>query len=272
MTQQNNTDRSVGSNNPITVAQIVAALRELGVTLSNNFGDGTVPFQITSMASGGLPPTSTLAALVAAPVVAAPVVAAPVVAAPVVAAPVAAPATAPIVAAPYAPPSTPVEDDDDDENSPYLAYQLALTEWSALLGTPRPQPPPGYAAYVAATAGNHTAYAGTSEITASKAPAEEEAPAAGPSQPAQPCNQGCPNCCPHVGGTNTIAGTLTSSAANAWYIVTVGRSVGVFRGWHNVRGLVSGVSKSHAQRFPTYEDAVAAFEEARAAGLVSVRR
>jgi hypothetical protein len=47
-----------------------------------------------------------------------------------------------------------------------------------------------------------------------------------------------------------------------WYIVTVGRRVGVFRHWTNVGPLVLGSAHSVYQRVDSYEEGLRQFNEA----------
>lgn len=58
------------------------------------------------------------------------------------------------------------------------------------------------------------------------------------------------------------------SSKDSWYVVTASREVGVFRGWHNVLPLVSGVSGACHQKHPSEDAARMAFAEALAAGNV----
>ncbi|KAG6807392.1 hypothetical protein H0H92_007767 [Tricholoma furcatifolium] len=58
---------------------------------------------------------------------------------------------------------------------------------------------------------------------------------------------------------------------DAWYIVTVGREVGVFQGWMNVQPLILGVSGGGCKRYPSKAAALAAFEAAVDLGLVEIR-
>ncbi|KAG6825206.1 hypothetical protein H0H92_004408 [Tricholoma furcatifolium] len=83
--------------------------------------------------------------------------------------------------------------------------------------------------------------------------------------------------------TSTVAGPSTSAAfpppaanallanPDAWYIVTVGREVGVFQGWMTVQPLILGVSGGGCKRYPSQAAALAAFEAAVDLGLVQVR-
>jgi len=55
-----------------------------------------------------------------------------------------------------------------------------------------------------------------------------------------------------------------------WYVVTVGRSVGVFTSWLEVSPLVNGVSGARHQSFPTKEEAIQAFADEISKGQVKV--
>ncbi|KAF5324043.1 hypothetical protein D9611_008215 [Ephemerocybe angulata] len=63
----------------------------------------------------------------------------------------------------------------------------------------------------------------------------------------------CVNCNTH---------NLVRPARETWYVVTVGLQVGVFQGWHSTQPLVSSVSGACYRKYPSQEDAVAAFQEA----------
>ncbi|KAJ6499914.1 hypothetical protein C8R47DRAFT_268585 [Mycena vitilis] len=55
-----------------------------------------------------------------------------------------------------------------------------------------------------------------------------------------------------------------------WYVVTVGRDVGVFKTWIEVSPLVTGVSGALHQSFPSEEEAQAVFDEAERKGNVRI--
>ncbi|SJL13948.1 uncharacterized protein ARMOST_17399 [Armillaria ostoyae] len=55
-----------------------------------------------------------------------------------------------------------------------------------------------------------------------------------------------------------------------WYVVSKGRSVGVFKGWQNVSSLVTGVGRACFFRHPSRALALAAFNEALANGSVEI--
>ncbi|KAJ2911432.1 hypothetical protein MD484_g8981, partial [Candolleomyces efflorescens] len=61
---------------------------------------------------------------------------------------------------------------------------------------------------------------------------------------------------------------LVRPAKDTWYVVTVGKEVGVFRGWHNVQPLVTGVSGACYKKYTSEDGARIAFAEALAAGNV----
>ncbi|SJL09507.1 uncharacterized protein ARMOST_12885 [Armillaria ostoyae] len=65
---------------------------------------------------------------------------------------------------------------------------------------------------------------------------------------------------------------LTAAAGpdGPWYVVSKGRSVGVFRGWQTVSNLVTGVGRVCFFRHGTRAAAEAAFNEALAAGAVEI--
>ncbi|KAF6759466.1 hypothetical protein DFP72DRAFT_1063834 [Ephemerocybe angulata] len=66
------------------------------------------------------------------------------------------------------------------------------------------------------------------------------------------------------------AHNLLRPSRETWYVVTVGRQVGVFQGWHTAQPLVSGVSGTCYRKYPSHEEALAAFEEAMAQGNVAI--
>ncbi|KAF5383671.1 hypothetical protein D9615_003851 [Tricholomella constricta] len=74
---------------------------------------------------------------------------------------------------------------------------------------------------------------------------------------------------PASGPTPTMSTVLSNTTR--WYAVVIGRAVGVFQGWPTVDPLVKGVSGFRCKQYISYEDALAAFEEARRLGLVAVR-
>ncbi|KAF6743292.1 hypothetical protein DFP72DRAFT_858996 [Ephemerocybe angulata] len=63
---------------------------------------------------------------------------------------------------------------------------------------------------------------------------------------------------------------LVVSAKGTWYVITAGREVGVFSGWHNVQPLVSGVSSACYKKWPSEAAARAVFQEALDAKTVVV--
>ncbi|KAF5385257.1 hypothetical protein D9615_001457 [Tricholomella constricta] len=71
------------------------------------------------------------------------------------------------------------------------------------------------------------------------------------------------------GPTPTMSTVLSNTTR--WYAVVIGRAVGVFQGWPTVDPLVKGVSGFRCKQYISYEDALAAFEEARSLGLVAIR-
>ncbi|KAF6746232.1 hypothetical protein DFP72DRAFT_1152891 [Ephemerocybe angulata] len=64
------------------------------------------------------------------------------------------------------------------------------------------------------------------------------------------------------------AHNLVRSSKETWYVVTVGLQVGVMQGWHSVMPLVSGVRGACYRKYPSQEEAVAAFEKALASNNV----
>ncbi|KAG6916281.1 hypothetical protein DXG01_007522 [Tephrocybe rancida] len=75
-----------------------------------------------------------------------------------------------------------------------------------------------------------------------------------------------------------LVATLPAPAPNTilanqdgWYVVTIGREVGVFQGWSRVQPLVNGVSGFGMRRCASHTAALEAFEEAMAQGLVEIR-
>ncbi|KAF5367630.1 hypothetical protein D9615_010594 [Tricholomella constricta] len=71
------------------------------------------------------------------------------------------------------------------------------------------------------------------------------------------------------GPTPTMSTVLSNTTR--WYAVVIGHAVEVFQGWPTVDPLVKGVSGFRCKQYISYEDALAAFEEARSLGLVAVR-
>ncbi|TBU36308.1 hypothetical protein BD309DRAFT_985031 [Dichomitus squalens] len=57
-----------------------------------------------------------------------------------------------------------------------------------------------------------------------------------------------------------------------WYVVTVGRKVGVFAEWVDVAPHVNGVNHAVYKKFPSCAEAVDVYEEAKGNGEVRVRR
>ncbi|TFK17977.1 hypothetical protein FA15DRAFT_710306 [Coprinopsis marcescibilis] len=70
--------------------------------------------------------------------------------------------------------------------------------------------------------------------------------------------------------TNTFPGSEAPSPANRWYVVTVGKSVGVYMGWTTVQPMVIGVSGACFQKCKDHDDALNAWQEACAANTVRV--
>ncbi|KAF5379990.1 hypothetical protein D9615_003611 [Tricholomella constricta] len=70
---------------------------------------------------------------------------------------------------------------------------------------------------------------------------------------------------PASGPTPTMSTVLSNTTR--WYAVVIGRAVGVFQGWPTVDPLVKGVSGFRCKQYISYEDALAAFEEARSLGF-----
>ncbi|KAG6875438.1 hypothetical protein C0992_003822 [Termitomyces sp. T32_za158] len=137
-------------------------------------------------------------------------------------------------------------------------YFQALSQWTTLSDHPRPTPPIGPCPGITPTPSDGTAFI---ELTS------EEARAAQPEiHPPMCCN-----CYAGAAATAAIPSNPASNATastDAWYTVTVGRSVGVYRGWHNVAPLVNGVSKFCVKRYSSWDAAIEAFAEAEAAGYV----
>ncbi|KAF6764605.1 hypothetical protein DFP72DRAFT_1059572 [Ephemerocybe angulata] len=108
------------------------------------------------------------------------------------------------------------------------------------------------------------------------APAAPAAPA--PSAPAAPISA------PAAPGGSTEGATMLTGfvcahcnthnllrpAKDTWYVVTVGRQVGVFQGWHQVQPLVSTVPGACYRKYPSREQADAAYQQARAQGNVHI--
>ncbi|KAJ7924846.1 hypothetical protein B0H13DRAFT_1976335, partial [Mycena leptocephala] len=61
-------------------------------------------------------------------------------------------------------------------------------------------------------------------------------------------------------------------AKRKWYVVTVGRQVGVFKTWIEVSPLVTGVSGALHQSFPSEEEAQEVFAQAQSTGHVKIVR
>ncbi|KAG6835883.1 hypothetical protein H0H93_013689 [Arthromyces matolae] len=68
-----------------------------------------------------------------------------------------------------------------------------------------------------------------------------------------------------------VAASSFLSSNDHWYCVTIGREVGVFRGWSHVQRLVSGVPGNCFKKWPTQAAAQEAFDNATAANVVEVR-
>ncbi|RDB15832.1 hypothetical protein Hypma_003682 [Hypsizygus marmoreus] len=242
---------------PITVDQIVAALQQLGITLAHNFGDGTAPFSLTSTSSsGGGPAPAPAAPAAAAPAAAAPTTAAPTAAAPTAAAPIAA---APTAAAPT-------------NATPVLTQVLASAGSGTAAAVPVSAATRAYLASLPVT----TAFSGLSGV-----PRPAAAPVAPPSspetetaaEPGSPMSGAVVHACTTCGAANTVEfpGPPGPATTDSWYHVTVGRRVGVFRGWHIVKPLVNGVPEFYCKRHTSREAAMTAFNKALALGEVHVR-
>ncbi|KAH6899324.1 hypothetical protein BKA70DRAFT_1437473 [Coprinopsis sp. MPI-PUGE-AT-0042] len=75
---------------------------------------------------------------------------------------------------------------------------------------------------------------------------------------------------PGVAPAAAAAGPANAPAGARVYCVTAGREVGVFVGWPRVKPLVSGVSNSCHQRYPSIASAQEAFDDALDRGEVTV--
>ncbi|SJL18446.1 uncharacterized protein ARMOST_22035 [Armillaria ostoyae] len=75
---------------------------------------------------------------------------------------------------------------------------------------------------------------------------------------------------PTPGPSQPAALTAAAGPDGPWYVVSKGRSVGVFRGWQTVSNLVTGVGRACFFRHGTRAAAEAAFNEALAAGAVEI--
>ncbi|SJL06449.1 uncharacterized protein ARMOST_09786 [Armillaria ostoyae] len=73
-----------------------------------------------------------------------------------------------------------------------------------------------------------------------------------------------------VPGPSQPASLTAVGPDGPWYVVSKGRSVGVFRGWQNISNLVMGVGRACFFRHGTRATAEAAFNEALAAGAVEI--
>ncbi|KAF4593593.1 hypothetical protein EYR40_008380 [Pleurotus pulmonarius] len=127
-------------------------------------------------------------------------------------------------------------DDSDSDSDDHLSY---ISE-----------PDENYSNFVAITAS-------APEVAVDPAPA-----APPPGAPSGPSSGGS-------GAANTHHVTDVDPSER-WYLVTVGRTVGVFQGWQNVAPLVVGVRGSVFNRQPSQQAGLLRFNEARAANLVRV--
>ncbi|KAG5635683.1 hypothetical protein H0H81_010421 [Sphagnurus paluster] len=256
------------ANIPISIEQILVALQQLGLALASNPGgklpktytaisnlrnnqtDGT-PFVILPTAGPATNVTTASSNLPASGSV-------PPAASPIANIPAASPGISGggAVVAPIAASASPAvsdtttfkgkapadsDDDSDDKYSAILCPHVCTRCKAA-------------AAAITAAAPSRTS---TSTSTAADAALSTVAPAA--ISAVAPSAVAC-----------TVAPVAVAPAADAWYIVTVGRNVGVFRG-NNVQPLVSGVSGFYCKCFASYEAATIAFAEADSLGLVEIK-
>ncbi|EAU92203.1 hypothetical protein CC1G_13018 [Coprinopsis cinerea okayama7 len=61
---------------------------------------------------------------------------------------------------------------------------------------------------------------------------------------------------------------LLRDSKETWYVVTAGRSVGIYRDWLTVQPMVTGVPGACYKRYDTHEEALAAWNRARANGAI----
>ncbi|KAK0436518.1 hypothetical protein EV421DRAFT_1907860 [Armillaria borealis] len=75
---------------------------------------------------------------------------------------------------------------------------------------------------------------------------------------------------PAPGPSQSASVAVTVGPDGPWYVVSKGRSIGIYRGWQNVSSLVTGVRRACFFRCGTHAAAQAAFDEALAAGAVEI--
>ncbi|KAK0458065.1 uncharacterized protein EV420DRAFT_1480225 [Desarmillaria tabescens] len=75
---------------------------------------------------------------------------------------------------------------------------------------------------------------------------------------------------PAPGPPQSASIAVTMGPDGPWYIISKGRSVGIFRGWQNVSTLVTGVGRACFFHCGTHAAAQAAFDEALATGAVEI--
>ncbi|KAH9477996.1 hypothetical protein JR316_0010229 [Psilocybe cubensis] len=206
-------------------------------------------------------PVATAHVAAAAHVTANHIAAAPVAAAPVAAAHVAAPiAVAPIATAHVAA-AAPVAA-NHIAAAPVATAPVAATHVAAAPVATAPVAAAHVAAPIAVAPIATAHVAAAAPVTANHIAAAPVATAPVAAAPVAAAHTGfCPNCQMQI----------HFHTPEPYYVVTKGKRVGVFTGWHNVSPLVTGVRGSVYRRYSNEAAAYAAFQEALDAGNVEVK-
>ncbi|RDB26934.1 hypothetical protein Hypma_005154 [Hypsizygus marmoreus] len=245
-------------NNPITMEHVVAALQHLGFALSQNFGDGSVPFAITTAPATGSAPAAGSAPTAGSASTAGPAPAA---------------GSAPTAdSAPAGVGANPVWTSPDAASAATaavgsLANPVTPTVVPLHLGDPRSP----YTVELVSLLPNRLAgsrFASRRPPAPPAAPGPSAPPAGGASATEVVAGNPCPTCSAHG---DRVGPYIPTTSGDPWYTVTIGRQVGVFHGWHLAGPLVTGVRGFCVKKYNTREEVQAAFDKAFDCGVVEVR-
>ncbi|KAF8078860.1 hypothetical protein FPV67DRAFT_1444106 [Lyophyllum atratum] len=244
-----------GSNSSLTVAQVLAALQQLGITVNSNGDAAGLPFTINTTANSASAGGEAAAAPADAPA-----------------------ADAAAEAAPADAASSGVRE-GPEYRSHFGSLGANAPTWAPV---------------------SHRANANANANAAPpSSPVAIRPPATRANRNDPPTGAYCPHVCPAcqdkgIGhrapaststSTSTSTTTTTSTSAipvgvtastlftttDTWYVVTVGRAVGVYQGWSTVQPLVTGVSGFAVKRCNSHEEAEEHWENALNLGLVQVK-